>query len=58
MGSMNNEMVDDEESLLPWLEQNKEPKKPEKPSTFSRHREGFLLKKGDWIGVWRRRYFR
>jgi hypothetical protein len=26
--------------------------------SFSRHREGFLLKKGDWIGVWRRRYFR
>ena len=51
-------MVDDEELLLPWLESKKEPRKPEKKSSFSRHREGFLQRKGDWTGFWRKRYFR
>ena len=51
-------MVDDEELLLPWLESKKEPRKPEKKSSFTRHREGFLQRKGDWTGFWRKRYFR
>ena len=52
-------MRDDEEALLPWLEPAKEPPKPEKrPSFISRHREGFLQRKGDWTGFWRKRYFR
>ena len=55
---INKEMVDDEELLLPWLESKKEPRKPEKKSSFSRHREGFLQRKGDWTGFWRKRYFR
>ena len=52
-------MRDDEEALLPWLEPAKEPPKPEKRASFiSRHREGFLQRKGDWTGFWRKRYFR
>ena len=30
-------MQDDEELLLPWLESKREPKKPEKRTTFARN---------------------
>ena len=55
---LNKEICDDEDVLLPWLEPKKEPVKPEKRTAFSRHREGFLQRKGDWTGFWRKRYFR
>ena len=58
-------MQDDDEPDLPWLDR---PVKeldaanqnaPDRSKAMAaRHREGFLLRKGDWTGFWRRRYFK
>lgn len=53
------EMKDDDEGL-PWLDRQTEKHRDSlcgRPIA-ARHREGFLQRKGDWTGFWRRRYFK
>ena len=54
------EMKDDE-IQLPWLDKpgtEKVEKADLTAKRSARHREGFLQRKGDWTGFWRRRYFK
>merc|ERR1719223_1115570 len=52
------EMTDDDEGL-PWLDRVTEKHRESLSGrpVGARHREGFLQRKGDWTGFWRRRYF-
>ena len=61
------EMKDDDEPDLPWLDRPVKEFDSANHNAFesgqsktmaARHREGFLLRKGDWTGFWRRRYFK
>ena len=53
------EMTDDDEGL-PWLDRVTEKHRESLSGrpVGARHREGFLQRKGDWTGFWRRRYFK
>ena len=55
------EEMKDDDIHLPWLDRPAE-KRLEAASgaqvNAARHREGFLQRKGDWTGFWRRRYFK
>ena len=60
-------MKDDDEPDLPWLDRpvkefdsanHNASESGQSKTMAARHREGFLLRKGDWTGFWRRRYFK
>ena len=55
------EEMKDDDIQLPWLDRPAEKRQLEVASVqliAARHREGFLQRKGDWTGFWRRRYFK
>ena len=50
----------DDDEGLPWLDRVTEKHRESLSGrpVGARHREGFLQRKGDWTGFWRRRYFK